>query len=171
MLSSAIGDDPLPQFNASLADDDHVKVAVRIRPLNQTESARGDACVLSVHSTDARQAVLTVPDVYGGTNQYMNGSGHTPISASSANTAVRSFPFHACIGPEANQAEVLRLCGITQMLDAALDGYNATILAVSTMYFSFPLVACMSHAFNFLVFLLLVEHVRTCLFHRKNLYV
>lgn len=25
--------------------------------------------------------------------------------------------------------DVLRLCGITQLLDAALDGYNATILA------------------------------------------
>lgn len=43
--------------------------------------------------------------------------------------AARNFTFHACLGPASRQQDVLRLCGITQLLDAALDGYNATVMA------------------------------------------
>ena len=41
----------------------------------------------------------------------------------------REFGFHACLGPDTTQAEVLELCGITQLLDAALAGYHVTIFA------------------------------------------
>jgi hypothetical protein len=41
----------------------------------------------------------------------------------------REFGFHACLGPDTSQAEVLELCGITQLLDAALAGYHVTIFA------------------------------------------
>ncbi|PRW61495.1 kinesin motor catalytic domain [Chlorella sorokiniana] len=41
----------------------------------------------------------------------------------------RNFTFHACLGPTSRQQDVLRLCGITQLLDASLDGYNSTVLA------------------------------------------
>lgn len=41
----------------------------------------------------------------------------------------RDFSFHACLGPEVNQADVMELCGIHQLLDAALAGYHVTIFA------------------------------------------
>ena len=41
----------------------------------------------------------------------------------------RDFAFHACLGPEVNQADVLHMCGIPQLLDAALSGYNVTVFA------------------------------------------
>jgi len=42
--------------------------------------------------------------------------------------AARAFAFHGCLGPGVKQAEVLRACGITQLLDAALAGYNVTVM-------------------------------------------
>lgn len=41
----------------------------------------------------------------------------------------RDFAFHACLGPEVSQADVLHMCGIPQLLDAALAGYNVTVFA------------------------------------------
>ena len=40
----------------------------------------------------------------------------------------RSFAFHACLGPATRQADVLRVCGLTQLLDAALAGFHVTIM-------------------------------------------
>jgi len=42
--------------------------------------------------------------------------------------AVRSFAFHACLGPATRQADVLRQCGLSQLLDAALAGFHVTIM-------------------------------------------
>ena len=42
--------------------------------------------------------------------------------------AARSFAFHACLGPATKQADVLRVCGLTQLLDAALAGFHVTIM-------------------------------------------
>lgn len=42
--------------------------------------------------------------------------------------AARSFAFHACLGPATRQADVLRVCGLTQLLDAALAGFHVTIM-------------------------------------------
>lgn len=44
-------------------------------------------------------------------------------------TMQRDFSFHACLGPEVSQADVMDLCGIHQLLDAALAGYHVTIFA------------------------------------------
>lgn len=44
-------------------------------------------------------------------------------------TMQREFSFHACLGSEVSQAEVMELCGIHQLLDAALAGYHVTIFA------------------------------------------
>jgi hypothetical protein len=44
-------------------------------------------------------------------------------------TMQRDFSFHACLGPETSQADVMALCGINQLLDAALAGYHVTIFA------------------------------------------
>jgi hypothetical protein len=42
---------------------------------------------------------------------------------------MREFAFHACLGPQTTQEEVMQLCGIQQLLDAALAGYHVTIFA------------------------------------------
>lgn len=44
-------------------------------------------------------------------------------------TMKRDFAFHACLGPEVSQADVMDLCGIHHLLDAALAGYHVTIFA------------------------------------------
>lgn len=44
-------------------------------------------------------------------------------------TMQRDFSFHACLGPSTSQADVMALCGIQQLLDAALAGYHVTIFA------------------------------------------
>ena len=41
---------------------------------------------------------------------------------------LRRFAFHGCLGPATRQADVLRACGITQLLDAALAGFHVTIM-------------------------------------------
>lgn len=44
-------------------------------------------------------------------------------------TMQRDFAFHACLDSATSQADVMALCGINQLLDAALAGYHVTILA------------------------------------------
>lgn len=41
----------------------------------------------------------------------------------------RNFTFHGCLTPSSKQADVLKICGITQLLNAAMAGYHATIFA------------------------------------------
>ena len=41
----------------------------------------------------------------------------------------RQFTFHGCLAPSSRQSDVLKICGITQLLDAAMRGYHATIFA------------------------------------------
>lgn len=41
----------------------------------------------------------------------------------------RNFTFHGCLTPSSKQADVLKICGITQLLSAAMAGYHATIFA------------------------------------------
>ena len=42
---------------------------------------------------------------------------------------MRSFSFHGVLGPDGTQADMLRACGITTLLDAALAGFHVTIFA------------------------------------------
>lgn len=44
-------------------------------------------------------------------------------------TMQRDFAFHACLDSETSQADVMALCGINQLLDAALAGYHVTLFA------------------------------------------
>ena len=41
----------------------------------------------------------------------------------------RDFQFHACLGSDVSQRDIIQLCGIQQLLEAALAGYNVTIFA------------------------------------------
>ena len=42
---------------------------------------------------------------------------------------VRPFSFHGVLDEDGSQADVLRACGITTLLDAALAGFHVTIFA------------------------------------------
>ncbi|MEW5307173.1 MAG: hypothetical protein WDW36_009583 [Sanguina aurantia] len=91
-----------------LNEADNIKVAIRIRPINNTDKERGSGSVLQVY--DATTLKVVVP-----------GPAKT--------TMTRDFTFHACLGPDVMQPDVLTLCGVPQLLDAALAGYNVTIFA------------------------------------------
>lgn len=51
------------------------------------------------------------------------------VPGPAGNKMQRDFQFHACLGPEVSQADVINLCGVPQLLDAAMSGYNVTIFA------------------------------------------
>lgn len=98
---------------STLPDEaDNIKVVVRIRPLNDTERYYGDLDAVSVDPFDSRMLKVSVP---GANGMLVN----------------RTFAFHSCLGPETEQKDVIEQCGVPHLLDAVLDGYNATILAVS----------------------------------------
>lgn len=42
---------------------------------------------------------------------------------------VKPFSFHGVLGPDDTQADVLRACSISTLLDAALAGFHVTIFA------------------------------------------
>ena len=62
---------------------------------------------------------------------YMHARTHPQVvvPGPAGSSMQRDFAFHACLGPDVSQSEVLQLCGVTQLLDAALSGYNVTIFA------------------------------------------
>jgi hypothetical protein len=112
---------------------DNIKVALRIRPLNETELNRGDYQVVKIDPDgEHRRLIVEHAHAFGGlhglsssqkSSNYTNNNGH------STTPTKRSFNFHACLGPEAGQEEVMSLCAIPQLLDAAVDGYNVTLMA------------------------------------------
>ena len=80
-----------------------------MRPLMGGEIRRGEASTLAV--AEDRRGVRAVVAGLGG--QVMS----------------KSFGFQACLGPTVKQADVMPLCGIPSLLDAALAGFHVTILA------------------------------------------
>ncbi|GLC40153.1 hypothetical protein PLESTB_000792000 [Pleodorina starrii] len=104
--TSTLGGAPVQATNLSEADN--IKVAVRVRPLFPHETDKGGTTVVQVSSNTTIKVVVPGP---AGTSMQ------------------RDFAFHACLGPEVGQADVLHLCGVPQLLDAALAGYNVTVFA------------------------------------------
>lgn len=98
---------PLPSLQTPsnlLKDTDSIKVAVRVRPFHVDEVERGEASCLAV-SGDGKYVSLKTCQ------------------------KLKTFPFHTCLGPEVGQEEVMGRCGVYELLDAALDGFNVTIFA------------------------------------------
>lgn len=120
---------------------DNIKVAIRIRPLNETELNRGDYEVLKINPDgEHRQLIVENANAFGGlhglsssqksgNNNNNNNHSNNNNNGNSTIPTKRSFSFHACLGPEAGQEEVMTLCAIPQLLDAAVDGYNVTLMA------------------------------------------
>lgn len=53
----------------------------------------------------------------------------THVQITGAEGKTQTLHFHCCMGPEASQEDVLNGCGASQLMDAAMAGYNATIFA------------------------------------------
>lgn len=58
-----------------------------------------------VNPSDFQQLQLVLPGTRGGA------------------AVTRPFTFHACLGPESHQQDVMRLCGIPQLLDAGTGSF------------------------------------------------
>lgn len=112
---------------------EHIKVAIRIRPLNRVEKSRGDAPVLEVHPTDPRQVVIRSKPIRSTT---FHNSGRETQMANEL-FCHRQFSFNYCLNPHTDQGDVSRLCGVIDMLDAVLDGCNAVVFAVSNFAYYF----------------------------------
>jgi len=87
---------------------DNIKVAVRVRPMNDTELTHDSAEAVAVVGSDEVQVLSVGP----------RGA-----------TMEKSFRFHACLGPHASQSDVMAMCNVPALLDAVLAGYNVSILA------------------------------------------
>lgn len=116
-----------------------MQVVVRIRPINEREQAAGDAVAVTVAPEDL-SAVQVCPrlclptqrhqgssaSANAGCQQHVHDQGAAQVAVPSASkagdTSAKAFQFHGVIPPSCKQADVLRACGITQLLDAALAG-------------------------------------------------
>eukprot|EP00697_Spironema_sp_BW2_P012623 gnl/Spiro4/29223_TR14293_c0_g1_i1.p1 gnl/Spiro4/29223_TR14293_c0_g1~~gnl/Spiro4/29223_TR14293_c0_g1_i1.p1 ORF type:complete len:657 (+),score=-29.84 gnl/Spiro4/29223_TR14293_c0_g1_i1:112-1971(+) len=80
-----------------------IKVALRVRPMNSMEQARGDEnCIKIVNDTSCQVSIKG---------------------------QIKHFTFNMCLPERTNQTEAFNRCGVSQLIDSALDGYSATILA------------------------------------------
>ncbi|CAM6048242.1 unnamed protein product [Sphagnum compactum] len=87
----------------------NIKVYVRIRPLSKDEYARGETSC--VHIARDEHSVKVVEQGYG------------------YNTTTRSFQFDGCVGPAAEQHEVMETVEMKKLLDKVLEGYSSTVMA------------------------------------------
>jgi hypothetical protein len=136
---------------------DSVKVVVRVRPLFARDAALGARSCVSV-SPDGKSLRVAAPtgmQQQGGGGGSCYGGGLASPGSSRAGTPLASrsgagagggvggvgggggssqpqpydFTFHACLGPETTQRQVMERCGVAQLVDAALAGYHVTVLA------------------------------------------
>ncbi|GMH41470.1 hypothetical protein BSKO_09380 [Bryopsis sp. KO-2023] len=93
-----------------LDPNDTIKVAVRVRPLLDYEKVGGAQETIQIDPADPTSLKVVLQGPLG-------------------STLCRDFHFHACLGQNESQEEVLEQCSIRQLIDAALAGYNVTIMA------------------------------------------
>eukprot|EP00898_Chlorokybus_atmophyticus_P001496 jgi/Chlat1/2347/Chrsp17S02806 len=102
-----------------------VRVAVRVRPpltdihLHTNINNNGDS--------NSASSALAV-EVHAPSNATDSASINTGGSKRPVATG-RAWRFDACFGGEASQEEVFRESGVPELVDAALDGYSATVFA------------------------------------------
>ncbi|BBN16782.1 hypothetical protein MPTK1_7g09250 [Marchantia polymorpha subsp. ruderalis] len=87
----------------------NINVYVRIRPLSREEIIAGDKC-----------AVTALKD--GKTAQVVEEGGGYKLTT-------RTFKFDGCLGPTADQDQVMERLKVVKMLDSVLEGYSSTIMA------------------------------------------
>ena len=82
---------------------ERVRVAMRLRPMMPHETSRKDGTVVSV----ANQ-----------THVHLN-----------LKTGAKQFRFNAVLNQDCTQLDVFGKCGVSEMIDSALEGYATTIFA------------------------------------------
>lgn len=90
-----------------------ISVAVRMRPLLESEIAAGD------------QSTAILADESSNTIKYPS-SLHDRVFV--GEKSVKEFAFDRVLGPTTTQADVYKLTRISRMIDKVVDGYHATVL-------------------------------------------
>ncbi|KAL3680266.1 hypothetical protein R1sor_023222 [Riccia sorocarpa] len=89
--------------------ESNIKVYVRIRPLSKEELLAGDTSTVTV-LRDGKTAQVVE-----------EGAGYK--------LTTRTFKFDGCLGPTADQDQVMERLKVSKMLDSVLEGYSSTIMA------------------------------------------
>lgn len=100
-----------PSSDFAFDGGDTIRVLVRVRPLNESEAARGDQVIVRV--TDDQTAVRLIG--LGGDD---GGSFRE-----------KEYRFNLCCNEDTHQDQFFNVCGIKNLLDSALMGYAATVFA------------------------------------------
>lgn len=85
-----------------------IRSVVRVRPLVPHELTHGDVACCEI------QDATTI---------------HVNVGAGWSKPVWRQYTFDACLSPECSQKQVFQNCGVTSLLEQALQGFSATILA------------------------------------------
>ena len=101
-----------------------IKVVVRVRPLNETEAANG---YTETALPEGPRSVKVVTPADDQADRIDNNKGRD--ARKEGKLKVHEFEFHACMAPHVIQADVWTACGIPQLVDASLRGYNVSVLA------------------------------------------
>ncbi|DBA73314.1 TPA: hypothetical protein ACH3X1_011366 [Trebouxia sp. C0004] len=126
-------------------NNDNIKVVVRVRPMNERELFTSDATVVQVDEQDPQQmqvlrpshdtqvaiyaCLATQPKAIPYTLADLRLALQVIVPGPKGSVMTRNFTFHGCLAPNSKQSDVLKICGITQLLNAAMAGYHATIFA------------------------------------------
>ena len=127
------------QASAGLSQADNIKVAIRVRAASEADAT------VEARTECIRVAQVRVPPLRACAQASNCASRPTRLTAASTplcrlqdGTHVtltgpdgkqQALHFHCCLGPDATQADVLHGCGASQLMDAAMAGYHATIFA------------------------------------------
>jgi hypothetical protein len=98
---------------------EHVRVVVRLRPLNKNEIARGDTCSISVNHSDS--------PVSASVSHHQSQQVHVVVQKSA--NEYQQFNCSKCLPSSTDQPTFFAESGITSLLDAASAGYRCCAFA------------------------------------------
>ena len=104
----------MPKTSRSKGATENVRVVVRLRPLNQTETDAGDEEVVRIGSDKTTLQVLLPND-----EDFQGNSRQT----------VKKFALDGCFEENTTQPQCFENSGVTALLDSALEGFSATVFA------------------------------------------
>ncbi|KAG2440414.1 hypothetical protein HYH02_010302 [Chlamydomonas schloesseri] len=101
---------------ASGEQPNRIQVVVRVRPVLPHELSDDVAVTCS---QDARKLQVLLPDRLAG----------GAVLPGATRSGARSYEFDACLPGQTTQEELYDICGLSELVDAALDGYCVTVFA------------------------------------------
>lgn len=104
-----------------------VQVAIRVRPVLPAENGSHKCITIqSNNNASSSSSSLSTPNIG---NMVEIGAGGSSMGDGNS----KRFVFDACFSPQASQKQVFEY-SVQPLVDACLDGYNATVLAVSYQF-------------------------------------